>query len=315
MKITEESTVRTALVGGVSCDVAIVRDAEGHEIVVKQALPKLKVAADWRSDPARSSVEVDALRVMRDLLGAAAVPEVLWEDAPNHRFAMQRVDPRLRNWRDELNQRRVDPATATRAGELLGQLHSRSAARSDLADRFANREFFEQLRIEPFFRRIAQRNPQLSDPVNEVIASLRTAGRVLVHGDFSPKNMLVDGSQVVILDCEVAHWGNPRFDLAFCLTHLILDGLHKPPAREFAAAAIRFLDAYSLSGIAGAFDALLVRMTGCLLLARLEGDSPIDYLRELNVPVVKRVAMDLIESPVDDPRAAIRRIFPDVEQR
>lgn len=297
---------RAALPGGVSCDVAVVREADGREIVVKQALPKLKVAADWRCDPARSSVEVAALRVMRELLGPHTVPEVLWEDAPNHRFAMQRVDPRFRNWRDELNQRRVDLATATQVGELLGQLHRRSAARIDLAGRFANREFFEQLRIEPFFNRIAQRNPQLSGPVNVVIASLRVPGRALVHGDFSPKNMLVDGSQVVILDWEVAHWGNPRFDLAFCLTHLILDGLHRPPPQAFGAAALSFLDAYSRSGMAGELDTLLVQMTGCLLLARLEGDSPIDYLRELNAPAVKRIAVRLINSPPAEPRAAVR---------
>lgn len=300
---------RTVLPGGVSCDVAIVREADGREIVVKQALPKLKVAADWRSDPARSSVEVEALGVMRELLGPHTVPEVLWEDAPHHRFAMQRVDPRFRNWRDELNQRRVDLATATRVGELLGQLHSRSAARADLAGRFANREFFEQLRIEPFFNRIAQRNPQLGGPVNEVIASLRVAGRALVHGDFSPKNMLVDGSQVVVLDCEVAHWGNPRFDLAFCLTHLILDGLHRPPAQEFAAAALSFLDAYSRAGMAGELDTLTVQMTGCLLLARLEGDSPIDYLRELDAPAVKRIAIRLIDTPPADPGAAVREVL------
>ncbi len=185
---------RTALRGGVSCDVAIVREPDGREIVIKQALPKLRVTADWRSDPARAGVEVAALRVMRELLGEGTVPEVLWEDPDNHRFAMQRIDPAFSNWRDELNQRRVDPATARRAGELLAQLHGRSAARSDIALRFANREYFGQLRIDPFFRRIAQRNPEIAVAVNGVIQSLMGPGSALVHGDFSPKNMLVRGA-------------------------------------------------------------------------------------------------------------------------
>lgn len=300
---------RINLPGGISCEVTIVREADGREIVVKQALPRLKVAADWRSDPARSSVEVEALRVIRELLGPQSAPEVLWEDAPNHRFAMQRIDPRFRNWRDELNRRHVDLATAAGVGQLLGNLHGRSASRQDLAERFANCEFFEQLRIEPFLKRIAQRNPPIRAEVESVIAALRSPGRALVHGDFSPKNMLADGPHIVILDCEVAHWGNPRFDLAFCLMHLILDGLHKPPAQPFAAAALRFLDEYA--GLMGTddFDALLVRMTGCLVLARLEGDSPIDYLRELDVPAVKDAAMELIQNPAADPRAAIREIL------
>ncbi|MGH8176135.1 MAG: phosphotransferase [Steroidobacter sp.] len=302
---------RIVLRGGVSCDVAIVREADGREIVVKQALPKLRVAANWRSDPARSSVEADALGVMRELLGADAVPEVLWEDASNHRFAMQRVDPRLKNWRDELGRRHVDLATAARAGELLGVLHARSAARPDLARRFGNREFFEQLRIEPFFNRIMQRNPDLAPQVSEAIAALRVEGGALVHGDYSPKNMLVEGAEVVVLDCEPAHWGNPRFDIGFCLTHLMLDGLHRPPARDYLPAALNFIDAYARSGPADVLDAQLVRITGCLVLARLEGDSPIDYLRELDAPAVKRIASHLIREPAPNPRVALTDILTD----
>jgi tRNA A-37 threonylcarbamoyl transferase component Bud32 len=303
------TSARMSLPGGVSCEVSIVRDSQGVEIVVKQALPKLKVAADWRANPARAGVEVAALRVLRELLGPDTAPLVLWEDPENHRFAMQRVDPALRNWRDELNQRRVDLATATRVGELLGQLHSRSAQRADLAVQFANHDYFEQLRIEPFFNRVAQRNPAIAGTIGDVIAALRLPGTALVHGDFSPKNMLVRGSQVVILDCEIAHWGNPRFDLGFCLMHLALDGLHKPPAGPYATAATSFLDAYTRVAGGADLDELLVRMIGCLILARLEGDSPIDFLRELDAPVVKRIAVELILKPCTDPHEAVSQLL------
>lgn len=300
---------RTSLTGGVSCEVSIERDAQGREIVVKQPLARLRVVADWRSDPARASVEAAALRVMRELLGAESVPEVLWEDPANHRFAMERIDPSLRNWRDELNQRRVDLTTAARVGELLAQLHVRSAARPDVAERFASTEYFHQLRIDPFFRRIAQRNPAIASAVDSVIEELLSPGRALVHGDFSPKNMLVSGSRVVILDCETAHWGNPRFDLGFCLMHLALDGLHKPPPEPFAAAALSFLDAYAAAAREEVLDELLVRIMGCLMLARLEGDSPINYLAELDAPAVKSAAVRLIVDPPRDPRAAIRQVL------
>lgn len=299
---------QTRLTGGVSCEVAIVRDAEGREIVIKEALPRLRVAADWRSDPARASVEVAALRTLRRLLGPGTVPSVLWEDAQHHRFAMERIDPSFRNWRDELNHRRVALDTAQRVGELLAAMHGQSAADPHIAEQFANREYFVQLRIEPFFRRIAQRNPDLAAQVDEAIQVLLAPGSALVHGDFSPKNMLVRGHEVVILDCEVAHWGNPRFDLAFCLMHLMLDGLHKPPAGPFVQAALTMLDAYESVASASVFDAALVRITGCLVLARLEGDSPIDFLGELDAPRVKELAVELIRNPVADPRAAVRRI-------
>jgi 5-methylthioribose kinase len=300
-----------ALPGGVSCEVVLQRDPDGREIVVKQPLARLKVAADWRSDPQRWNVEVAALRTMRELLGAGAVPEVLWEDPPNHRFAMERIDPALRNWRDELDQRRVDLATADRVGEWLGQLHRRSAQRADVAKAFAKREYIMQLRIEPFFQRIAQRNPQIQGAVETVIDAMLAPGRALIHGDFSPKNMLVHGSQVVVLDCETAHWGNPRFDVAFCLMHLTLDALHKPPPGPFVAAVRAFLDAYVREAGAADLDALLVRTTGCLVLARLEGDSPIDFRAQLDVAAVKRLAIGWIEQPADNPYVALDTAFPD----
>ncbi|HEU4484436.1 MAG TPA: phosphotransferase [Povalibacter sp.] len=306
----DRSTAQSrALPGGVSCEVVLERDASGREIVVKQPLARLKVAADWRSDPGRWNVEVAALRAMRELLDPGAVPRVLWEDPANHRFAMERIDPALRNWRDELNERRVDPATADRVGEWLGQLHRRSASRPDLAQAFASREYFMQLRIEPFFRRIAQRNPQIDPAVRTVIDAMLAPGRALIHGDFSPKNMLVRGSQVVVLDCETAHWGDPRFDVAFCLMHLTLDALHKPPSEPFVAAARTFLDAYVREAGDADLDALLVMTTGCLVLARLEGDSPIDFREQLDLAAVKQLALDWIERPADDPYGALDAAF------
>lgn len=296
---------RIVLSGGVSCEVAVECDAQGREIVVKQALAKLRVRADWRADPRRAGVEADGLRAIRELLGPGAAPEVLWEDPQTHRFAMRRIDPRLRNWRDELSARRIDLTTAARAGELLGLLHARSALQPGLAARFADRTFFEQLRIEPFFVRVAQRNPPLAAAIGAAIAQLRAPGAAFVHGDYSPKNMLVDGAELVMLDCEPAHWGDPRFDVGFCLMHLILDGWRRPPARDYLAAAQRFVDAYAANGPAQTLDAKLVRIIGCLMLARLEGDSPIDYLHELDVAAVKRAAVRLISEPVDDVRDAV----------
>ncbi len=91
--------------------------------------------------------------------------------------------------------------------------------------------------------------------------------------------------------------------------HLMLDGLHKPPAEPFAAAARSFLEAYAVGVGDQVFDALLVRITGCLLLARLEGDSPIDYLSELDAPAVKRAALQLILNPCSSPQDALRQVL------
>ena len=282
---------------GVASEIQIV-DGPNGRFVIKRALPKLRVAAEWRSDPARSSVEAAALQTMAEIIGQDAVPRVLWTDPARHEFAMELVPARLRNWKQDLLSDRVDLRTAARAGQLLGQLHAGSASRADIRLRFADTRYFEELRIVPYFRRVASRNPDLVPPIEAAVRSMAECRQALVHGDFSPKNILADGSDVVLLDCEVAHWGDPRFDLAFCLTHLTLKSLRRgaASAAALAAAGLELLNAYRQTGPA-IVDASLVRLIGCLMLARLEGDSPVDYLADLDVPATKRAAAQLIVAP------------------
>ncbi|MFC4312067.1 phosphotransferase family protein [Steroidobacter flavus] len=292
------SAGRVHLDGGVASDVAIVRDEEGRELVVKQALPKLKVAADWRCDPARSSQEVAALRVAPALLGSGVVPQVLWVDAANHRFAMERIDPGLGNWQAQLSGGEVDLVTAARVGELLARLQCESARDSSLAIAFGTREYFELLRIQPFFVRAAEMNPAAREPMDRVIELLRAPGRVLVHGDYSPKNILARGARVVILDWEVVHWGEPRFDIAFCLSHLLLTGWRRDSSKSsYYAACHAFTGGYARHGPIALHDTVLARVIGALVLARLDGDSPVNFLDELDVEEVRRRALRLLLEP------------------
>lgn len=288
------------LPGGVASDVKIVQTPDGP-IVVKQALGKLKVAADWRSDPARSAVEVAALIVAAELLGADAVPRVIDVDAAQNTFSMTLIDPRLRNWKADLLAGRLDPATAQRAGELLGRWRAGSAHRADLARRFDDLTYFEELRVEPFFRRIRGRFPDLGPHIDRIIETLVSQRSALVHGDFSPKNMLADGGELVLLDFEVSHWGNPRFDVAFLLAHLVLKRARRgADVARFNEIARVFLQAYARDS-GDLLDCDVGAITGALLLARTDGDSPIDYLSDLDADAVRIFARDLIASPPAHP--------------
>lgn len=294
----DEDAGATALDGGVSSDIRIVHSAHG-DYVVKRALAKLKVEADWFSDPARSSIEVRGLRTIAALLGAAHAPNILWADEANHRFAMTLVAARFRNWKQLLLQGTIDLETARSAGRLLGQLHVRSSHDAVIAQEFADNRIFIELRVRPFFERIAQRNPALAPAIEAVIANLHRHRNAFVHGDYSPKNLLVDGADIVILDCEVAHWGDARFDVAFCLAHLLLKSFRRAaPAPLLQAAARVFYSEYRRCGLP-ILDAHFVQQLGCLLLARLEGDSPVDYRHDLDGPTVKAFAAELIAFPSD----------------
>lgn len=283
------------LEGGVASDVRVVQTADGP-LVVKKALPKLKVAVDWFSDPSRSLIEVAAIQAFAQLGPEGTVPEIVWVKPEQCCFAMRLVDPRLRNWKTDLLASRVDLATAQRAGTILGTIHSKSWDRSDMAGRFDDLRFFRELRIEPFFDYVAAQRPELAGRINAVSAAMMTRRQALVHGDYSPKNILADGDEVVILDYEVAHWGDPRFDVAFCVAHLMLKASLTGGFPERMNAAIgAFLDAYREAG-PPVIDADLAHVTACLLLARLYGKSPADYLVRVDIPAIERKAIALLDA-------------------
>lgn len=279
------------LAGGVSGELRFVDTPDGP-IVVKTALGKLKVSADWFCSPERNSVEAACLRTLAEVLGPECVPVVLWEDPQRHTFAMQRLPARLENWKSRLLACDVNLATARRAGELLGQMHVRTSQRGDIAARFDDRTYFFDLRVNPYHRKVMQRVPQLADAIDGVVQRMLATRLCLVHGDYSPKNLMTDGADVVVLDCEVAHWGDPRFDVGFCLSHLLLKIVHSARcADELTAAAAAYLDAYAESGLP-VLDEELTRATGCLVLARVIGDSPVEYL---TTPELRAAALKLGE--------------------
>lgn len=286
----------TQLPGGVASDIRVVEGPNGPE-VVKRALAKLKVPTDWFSDPARSATEVAAIHAMAELIGQAHVPEILWTRPEDNTFAMRLIAPRLRNWKQDLLAGKVSLATARRAGELLGTLHARSADREDIARAFADTTYFEQLRIEPFFLKVAAKLPALAGSINAVATGMAARKSALVHGDYSPKNILADEADLVILDFEVAHWGDPRFDAGFCVSHLLLKTYRRAADRKiFLAAISTFLEGYAAAGPM-IDDAELARITGCLMLARFEGSSPVDYAAEIDAPAARALAEALLLHP------------------
>ncbi len=284
---------------GVSGELTVIDTLEYGLVVVKRALPRLRTQAEWRSDPSRSLVEARCLQRLAEILDPGSVPRVLWVDEANYSFGMEKLPDLLVPWKARLLDGDVDLNTAYRVGALLGQLHRRTLNRVDLAREFDERRFLSELRIAPFHNRIALRHPDLADQIHQVVADMLLDRRCLVHGDYSPKNLLTDNARVVLLDCEVAHWGDPRFDVGFCLAHLLLKTVRGPHAADLAAAARAFLDAYAVSGL-DVLDSRLSQATACVVIARIDGDSPVDYLdapRRRNAVALGRRL--LLEAPAD----------------
>ncbi|MDB5453957.1 MAG: aminoglycoside phosphotransferase [Caulobacteraceae bacterium] len=288
----------TALAGGVSSDVYRV-DLDSGPVCVKRALDRLKVAADWRAPVERSSYEAAWLRAVAPL-GGPIVPQILAEDAGRHLFAMTWFPPeRHPVWKAELAAGRVDLAFAAAVGRVLARVHARTANSPQLAAAFPTDALFTSLRIEPYLTHTASAHPELSARIEGIAETTLATKAALVHGDVSPKNILAGPDGPVFLDAECAWYGDPAFDIAFCANHLLLKSVWKPAHADAYAAAYRALTESYLAGVIWedqeALDARAGPLLAALLLARIDGKSPVEYLTdEADRHFVRRVAGELL---------------------
>lgn len=291
----------TPLVGGVSSDILRV-DLPSGSICVKRALAKLKVAADWFAPVERNAAEVAWMRVAASV-EPMMVPEILGEDRAAGLFAMSFLDPSAYPvWKTLLRDGVIEPDTARSVGHRLARTHQATAADAAIAERFANDATFHEIRLEPYLLATARRHPELAEALHALTRATAARHSALVHGDVSPKNLLIGPHGPVFLDSECACYGDPAFDLAFCLNHLLLKCLWRPHWREryltcFDAAAAAYLESVSWEA-PDAMERRVARLLPGLLLARVDGKSPVEYVTdEADRERVRRVAGPLLLHP------------------
>lgn len=268
--------------GGVSCNVWLITAGGNRRFVVKQALAKLRVAANWQAPTARSSAEIAWLRLVGGI-DPAIVPKVLADDESRHMFAMDYLPPEFYPlWKRDLAGGRIDPVFARTVGAAMARIHRATADSEEVAAQFANQQHFHALRLEPYLLFTAERHADLADQLSGLAQSISTARIALMQGDISPKNILHGPNGPIFLDAETACYGDPAFDLAFCLNHLLLKCVWHPEYRSSYLACYCALVAAYCAGIAWENPETLERRATALLpalmLARIDGKSPVEYL-------------------------------------
>ena len=291
----------TALEGGVSSDIRLV-ELNGMRVCVKRALPRLKVAQLWEAPISRNGHEWAWFEVAGAIC-PGSVPKLIARDADAGLFAMAYLEPaQYKLWKAQLRDGIAEPATAAAVGERLARIHNATADRADLAARFATDAGFHAIRLEPYLLAAARAHPDRAAALGALVETTAAVRRVLVHGDVSPKNILIGPDGPVFLDAECAWFGDPAFDLAFCLNHLLLKCLWNQ------AAAKRFLDCFeSLAGrylqlaaweAPEALECRAARLLPGLLLARVDGKSPVEYITaERDKNRVRRLARRFLAYP------------------
>lgn len=306
----------TPLTGGVSSDIVRIELEDGRQFCAKRALSQLKVATEWKAPLERNQYEIAWLRRASSIVPGAA-PAVLAEDR-EHGIALLDYLPAddYLLWKSELLAGRADPAVPVAVADVLGRIHAATLNDAAVAAEFPTDHLIDALRLDPYLRFTASRHPDLASRILGVLDTTAATKCALVHGDVSPKNILVakqDGHPV-LLDAECAWYGDPAFDAAFCLNHLVLKAVHLPHLADELRSQAKAFAATWLGHFPQDMRADLDRRTAallpCLMLARVDGKSPVEYLTAASQQVVRDLAMPRIAEPRDTVAQVIEEAKP-----
>lgn len=286
---TDQAQVET-LAGGVSSATILVRVPGREPVVVKQALARLAVEEEWFADPSRAVAEGHALAYLHALTPAyVPQPIAVFEDPPT---AVLPLAPQpSTDWRARLlhKPRTSDVEIAATLRSIADCWHRASIddlVGTDLDDLTR----VTSLRVDPFYRALAATWPHFADPILACAEQLLEERTSIVHGDFTPKNVLIHSEGIWVIDTEVCHIGNPLLDTASMATHLLLKSVRYRTTHAQTMEEIRraFLPASQHSPS-------LARHVGVILGVRAVGRSPVHYLSDAERCTVIAMSETLLE--------------------
>ncbi|GAB5471042.1 MAG: aminoglycoside phosphotransferase family protein [Rhodospirillales bacterium] len=299
-----------AMTGGVSSDIWKVSTG-ARVYCVKRALPKLKVVEDWFAPVERSRYEVAWCDVANATVPGSA-PHILAFDDKTMLCVMEFLDPQThRLWKSELRDGRADAKQARLAGSILGRIHAEAARDVAVQSRFPRHDIFRAIRLEPYLEATAAKHPDLKDRLFALSRRTAATALTMIHGDVSPKNILLGPKGPVFLDAECACIGDPAFDIAFCLNHFLLKCLWTPRARDdflscFQALSSSYLREVDWEG-EEELEARAASLLPGLFLARVDGKSPVEYITDDDdKEKVRRCARSLLFDPPSQLNAVAR---------
>ncbi len=304
--VSKQHAKATPLTGGVSCEIYLVED-EKQRFVAKRALSKLKVELDWFANTNRNVFEQRYLTYVGERF-PQYVPKILHSLEQAQLFTMEYLPEQFKDWKKRLLNKQMSTEVASMIGEALGNIHRCSWQDEQAKQLFQSDENFYQLRLEPYFEAMRSVHPSLEHKINALVGEVANTKLCLVHGDYSPKNILVSNDEIKIVDCEVAWFGDPSFDVAFMLHHLLLKALHFDNAR-FQILASCFFTSYVATLGQERYQHIdqnhLVNLTLFMMLARLDGKSPVEYLTDEKKQHIRSLVLEMIAQPPADPQALI----------
>jgi 5-methylthioribose kinase len=297
-RVIDSPAVVEILTGGVS-NVVLGIQTVTQDYVMKQALPELKVAIRWEVDRRRAIVEANAMKLLHQIT-PESVPELVDFDPIEFTLTMTRLPRSATNWKVDMLEGIIHPSIGADLGIILAKWHNFGATNQSARDDFMEDSLFDQLRVTPFYRAVSVKNPDLQRLISRLLDEITTVKATLVHGDFSPKNIMISTDlSPVVLDFEVMHTGNPVFDIAFLCAHLLCKKLRSSSQveRDLLVETVRaFISAYQSLTIIPVSPSF-AHHVAVIALARVEGVSPVDYLDKDGKVRVQELTKTILRNP------------------
>lgn len=293
--------------GGVSSTVLLCENGRWRH-VLKQPLGKFRVRDEWIVGTERTKVEYEIAKFIERHMGQDEIVPVIEYDEPNEVLVMEAAGASWTSWKERMLQGEVRLDLGKAAATMLARFHS--LVRHLDEDEFRNDKLFDQQRLDPYLRTAAGRAPEVASKLERLVDEFPQRDD-LVHGDFSPKNLLTNGFNLRAIDHEVATRGDAAFDLGFLINHLLLKSVHLPKhMEELHETAWATFDTYMDRSpvVDDTFEARFSRFLAALHLARAIGKSKAEYLTDDDKEVVTAASKSALNDDVDDLAGVIRRV-------
>ena len=288
------------LTGGVASDVVLVQTNQ-QKYCVKFALPKMRVEADWFAPIYRNLSEYEWLKLAEKII-PDNTPKMFGFSKKMGGFAMEYVGgDDCFVWKEKLFKFPPDISIAEKVGKTFGKVQSHTGREDFDSSAFQKKDVFFHMRIEPYILYTGSNHPDLKPIFDEMARNLSDTNHTVVHGDVSPKNILVKSGEPILIDAECATMGDPAFDVAFCLNHFFLKAVFSPNFKgELEQAAKSFFENYFEFvhwEDKQEFNQRVAKLLPMLGLARVDGKSPVEYLNPDQQQAVRHMVIPLIKAP------------------
>jgi len=240
--------------------VFIVRGEDGRAVVVKQALPYLRVAGEsWPLTRERMRFETQALRLYNELVPGLA-PVVYDADEEMSLIVMEYLGD-LEVMRKPLVARKRFPNFAAHMGTFLAtvlfktsDLYLTGLEKKTLQGTFNNPHLCkiqeDFVFTNPYMAspenqwnplldaevRAVRRNAPLKRAIAELKEAYMTRGEALIHSDLHTGSIMVSETQTKVIDPEFAFYGPMGYDVGALLSNLLINYAahlaHTPDERE-----------------------------------------------------------------------------------